>query len=245
VTDVLVLCYHAVSPSWTATLSVTPDALERQLSLLIRRGWRAATFTDAVLDPPAARTMAVTFDDAFASVRVLGQPILDKLGIPATVFAPTAFMARRQPLNWTGIYQWLGTPQAGELAAMDWDDLGALIDRGWEIGSHTRTHPHLTALDDQALDIELAVSRQECAEHLGRPCRSIAYPYGDVDHRVGDRARATGYLAGAELSSSLRPGGQHRWPRVGIYHGDGTGRFKLKVNPLLRRWRASPLWLRE
>lgn len=240
--DVLVLCYHAVSPTWTATLSVTPDALERQLALLVRRGWRSATFTQAVLDPPARRTLAVTFDDAFASVRTLAQPILAELGISATVFAPTAFMSHRQLLPWAGIDHWQDTPDAAEVMSMDWDDLGALSDLGWEIGSHSRTHPRLTTLDNDALREELAVSFGECAEHLGQPCRSVAYPYGDVSDRVADRARAVGYRAGAGLGSSLRPRGAHRWPRVGIYHNDVDQRFKLKMNPVMRRWRASPLW---
>ena len=41
--DVLVLCYHAVSPSWPAPMSIAPDAFERQLRFLVRRGYRAAT----------------------------------------------------------------------------------------------------------------------------------------------------------------------------------------------------------
>jgi hypothetical protein len=41
----LVLCYHALSPTWEAELSITPDAFERQIELLLRRGWHPATFT--------------------------------------------------------------------------------------------------------------------------------------------------------------------------------------------------------
>src|SRR5205085_9051635 len=84
--DVLVLCYHAVSPTWGASLSVTPDEFESQLRTLLRRGWRGATFRDAVLRPPWPRTLAVTFDDAFLSVLELAHPILARLGLPATVF---------------------------------------------------------------------------------------------------------------------------------------------------------------
>jgi peptidoglycan/xylan/chitin deacetylase (PgdA/CDA1 family) len=127
---------------------------------------------------------------------------------------------------------------------MDWDELGGLSDLGWEIGSHTRTHPRLTALDEQTLREELTVSMHECADHLGVPCRSIAYPYGDVDQRVAERAREAGYVAGAGLSSSLKPLGAHRWPRIGIYHEDVDQRFRLKMNPVMRRWRASQLWPR-
>ena len=60
----IVLCYHAVSESWPATLSVTPQALERQLRLLSNRGYRGETFTEAILAPMGARTMDVTFFDA-------------------------------------------------------------------------------------------------------------------------------------------------------------------------------------
>jgi peptidoglycan/xylan/chitin deacetylase (PgdA/CDA1 family) len=243
VNDVLVLCYHAVSPTWDATLSVTPDALERQLSLLVRRGWRASTFTDAVLDPPAPRTLAVTFDDAFASVHKLAEPILTELGMAATVFAPTAFMAQRQPLGWAGVDHWRHTHDAAELICMDWSELGELADAGWEIGSHTRTHPRLTELAYTELRDELHGSLQDCAEHLGRRrCCSIAYPYGDVDRRVAEAAREAGYLTGASLSSSLASLGPHRWPRIGIYNADADRRFRLKMTPTMRRLRASPLW---
>lgn len=144
--DVLVLAYHAVSPTWKAALSVTPETLEAQLTRLVNRGWHGATFTEAVLRPPYQRTLAVTFDDAFKSVLVWAQPILARLGLRATVFVPTAFMSRRQPLLWPGIDDWLDTEFASELEGMCWEDLPTLVLQGWEIGSHTCTHPKLTRL---------------------------------------------------------------------------------------------------
>jgi peptidoglycan/xylan/chitin deacetylase (PgdA/CDA1 family) len=242
VSDVLVLCYHAVSPGWNAELSVTPDAFERQVTHLLRRGWRAATFSDAVLRPPSRRTLAITFDDAFASVKEYAAPVLARLGATATMFAPTAFLSGRQQLVWPGIDDYQGTADERELVAMDWDDLGELADRGWEIGSHTRTHPHLTELDDERLELELSESRNDCSSRLGRPCPSIAYPYGDVDERVAAAAQRAGYVAGAGLSHSLEPLGPHRHPRVGIYHDDGWWRFRLKAAGPMRKLRASRLW---
>jgi peptidoglycan/xylan/chitin deacetylase (PgdA/CDA1 family) len=241
VPDVLVLCYHAVSPTWNATFSVTPDTLERQLSRLVRAGWRGASFTDAVLAPPAAKTLAVTFDDAFASVSEMAEPILTRLGLPGTVFAPTEFMSRRQALRWQGIEGWLGTTHEPELRCMNWDDLGRLADIGWEIGSHTRSHPHLPALTDDQLRDELRGSFEQCSTNLGRPCRSIAYPYGDVDVRVATLAREVGYQTGACLAHSLVHLGPHRWPRVGVWHNDSDLRFRLKISPLTRAARVSRL----
>jgi peptidoglycan/xylan/chitin deacetylase (PgdA/CDA1 family) len=239
--DVIVLCYHAVSPRWDADLSVTPDVLDRQLGYLLARGWRATTFTDAVRGRMPGRSLAVTFDDAFASVARLALPILARHGIPATVFAPTGFMDGGAQLAWSGTDHWRASPFADELAAMDWDGLRALADAGWEIGSHTCTHPRLTSLDDVALAGELTESRERCARELGRPCRSIAYPYGDVDARVAAAAAAAGYEAGAKLAADLRDEGPLRFPRIGIYHPDAWARFRLKVAGPVRRLRRSAL----
>jgi peptidoglycan/xylan/chitin deacetylase (PgdA/CDA1 family) len=241
-TEIMVLCYHAVSPSWESTLAVTPAEFERQMKLLDRRGWRAATFADALVNPPGPRTVAITFDDAYRSIQLHARPVLAALSWPATVFVPTAFASSRQTLTWPGIEQWLGTPSAGELLSMDWDDLRGLEDDGWEIGSHTCTHPHLTALSDDELRGELTASLEACSEHMRHPCRTIAYPYGDTDARVARAAGEAGYAAGAALSSSLRGGEPLRWPRVGIYDRDAGRRFELKVSRITRWLRASPLW---
>jgi peptidoglycan/xylan/chitin deacetylase (PgdA/CDA1 family) len=238
----MVLCYHAVSPTWTATLSVTPDALERQLTWLTRHGWHGTTFRAALLAPTAERTLAVTFDDAFASVLELAHPILASLGLPATVFAPTAFAATGQPLRWSGIEHWAQTPSAPELRCLTWGALGQLAQEGWEVGSHTRTHPHLPSLTGEELHTELAESRSEISERLGSECTSLAYPYGDADLRVAKAAEAAGYTVGASMSSHLEWLGVLRWPRLGIYHVDTLGRFKLKTTRGMRWVRSSRLW---
>ncbi len=239
--EVIVLCYHAVSPDWDADLSVTPETLDRQIGFLVRRGWRATTFTDAVLGRSPGRALAITFDDAFASVRSHAAPILHRHGVPATVFAPTAFMDGGTDLEWPGVAHWKESDFAGELAALDWSELRELAQAGWEIGSHTCTHPHLTTLDDTTLGEELTRSRERCTQELGRPCRSIAYPYGDVDARVAAAAAGAGYEAGAKLAADLRHEGPLRFPRVGIYHPDDWRRFRLKVAGPVRRLRRSAL----
>jgi peptidoglycan/xylan/chitin deacetylase (PgdA/CDA1 family) len=233
-TDVLVLCYHAVSETWPADLSVTPDALRRQLRLLVRRGYQGVTFSRAVLDPPAGRCLAVTFDDAFDSVHRLARPILDELGLRASVFAPTDFPGRSQSLCWPGIDRWLGTPHEEELRPMSWAQLAELAAAGWEVGSHTAGHPHLTELGAEELARELGDSRAECERRLGTACTAIAYPYGDVDQRVVDATRRAGYLAGAALPPAWHGPRELEFPRVGVYLRDGGLRYRLKVSPAVR-----------
>ncbi len=236
-TDTLVLCYHAVSEHWEASISVAPERLHDQLAGLLRRGYRATTFTRAVLDPPAPRTLAITFDDAYRSVLELARPVLEELGVVASVYVPTGFAGQATPMTWPGIDMWLGGAHERELLPLGWDELGLLADAGWEVGSHTRTHPHLTTLtDDEALAAELADSRAAVADALGQPCRSLAYPYGDMDRRVVAMARHTGYEAGGAIGST-RPPSRLDWPRIGVYQRDDARRFALKASPAVRRLR--------
>jgi peptidoglycan/xylan/chitin deacetylase (PgdA/CDA1 family) len=244
--DVLVLCYHAFSPDWPADLSVSPECFEEQLELLVRRGYVGATFERAITDPPGPRTVVVTFDDAFRSVRELALPVMRRLGLPGSVYVPTDYPGAPGAMAWAGTDHWLGGPYEHELRCLGWDELGELAQEGWEVGSHTRSHPRLTMLDDEALAAELEGSRAACEDALELPCRSIAYPYGDVDERVVAEARAAGYVVGAALPAGrLHPGGPLRWPRIGVFNGDDLQRFRLKVSPLIRSVRRTPLWVRR
>lgn len=238
--DVLVLCYHALSPAWSATLSITPERFERQVSLLLERGYRGVTFTEAVASPSRGRVVAITFDDAYRSVIELGLPMLERFGLPATVFAPTDFIGAEKPLRWPGIDCWLDGPHERELTPMSWNELRTLRDAGWEIGSHTGSHPHLTEMDERSLIDELERSKASCERNLSCSCTSLAYPYGDVDERVAASAARAGYRAGAALPGRrLGPRQALVWPRIGIYHLDDSRRFRLKVSRLARSLRSS------
>jgi peptidoglycan/xylan/chitin deacetylase (PgdA/CDA1 family) len=239
VIDVLVLSYHAVSRNWPAALSVLPDRFEAQMRLLAARGYRGATLHDAVHDPPSPLTVAVTFDDAYRSVFDEALPILNRVGFPATVFVPTDFPDSQSVMSWPGIDRWLGGPHADELRCLSWDQLQALADVGWEIGSHTCSHPHLTELGDEDLARELSGSRERCEENLHLPCRSLAYPYGDFDGRVVSAARDAGFTAACIVTDGLAPAGPLVWPRVGIYHDDGAASYRVKVSRAVRHLRMT------
>jgi peptidoglycan/xylan/chitin deacetylase (PgdA/CDA1 family) len=240
--DVLVLCYHAVSDDWPAGFAVSADQLGRQVGSLLERGYVGATFADAVAAPPAPRTLAVTFDDAYRSVYDNARPVLGALGVPASVFVPTSLVGSERPMAWPGTDQWLGSPYATELTPMSWDELGELGELGWELGSHSRTHPRLPTLAADALREELEGSRSDLEERTGTRCASIAYPYGDYDEAVVAASRSAGFSAGGALAGRVRKPGKMLFPRVGIYGKDGSVRFRVKASPAVRRLRASHLW---
>jgi peptidoglycan/xylan/chitin deacetylase (PgdA/CDA1 family) len=236
--DPLVLCYHAISEDWPADLSITTTQLREQLELVLKWGYRGATFHDAVASSWSEPTVVVTFDDAFSSVLERAYPILSSLGLPGTVFVVTDFADRGQPMRWPGIDHWLGGVHEPELRGLSWRQLEQMANAGWEIGSHTRTHPRLTKLPDDELANELRGSREACENALGRACRSLAYPYGDFDSRVGAAAARAGYEAAATLPSKMSRPTALAWPRVGIYHNDSLRRFRVKVSPRVRRVRT-------
>ena len=238
--DVLVLCYHAISPDWPAPLSVTPERLQRQLELLVSRGYQGATFYEAVTSRQPGKKLVVTFDDAYLSQYELAYPILSSLGLPGTIFVVTDFADSGRTLGWPGIDHWLDGPHRAELRSLSWGQLRELVGAGWEVGSHTRTHPMLTALDDEELVRELRESRETCETELGRRCPSLAYPYGDVDSRVAAAAATAGYVAAAALAARLEQGSPlMMWPRLGIYGKDSLPRFRVKVSPSARRLRQA------
>jgi peptidoglycan/xylan/chitin deacetylase (PgdA/CDA1 family) len=232
-----VLCYHAISHTWPAALAVSPYMFRQQLETLLRRGYSGVTFTDMVHGEAPPRAFAVTFDDAYRSVMRNARPVLDDLGVPATVFAPTSMVGKPGPMVWDGIDHWLGTAYEPELTCMSWAELRELRGAGWEIASHTKSHPRLTELEDDELGTELVESREVCERELGLSSVTLAYPYGIHDARVRSAARDAGYAAAA----ADRPGPvrQFQWPRINLHPVDDPLRFRLKVSPAVRILRDS------
>jgi peptidoglycan/xylan/chitin deacetylase (PgdA/CDA1 family) len=235
----IVLCYHAVSESWGHRLSVPPEALESQVRQLLRRRYRPVAAADLLSG--SGRTFHVTFDDAFRST-LDALPVLERLRVPATVFACSKLADGGLPLPVLHPAD-EGETTENDLRTLDWDGLRELGERGIEVGSHSLSHPFLTQLSDAELDRELRESRARLESELGRRCRFVAYPYGDHDERVRDRARAAGYEAGFALPGRAKPFDRFGIPRIGIWRKDGSVRVLLKTSAArraigaLRRWR--------
>jgi len=221
----LVLCYHAVSATWPWRYAVAPGALEAQVRSLLEREFRPVTFAELVAGSPDERLLAITFDDGYRSVAERALPLLDRLAAPATAFVcPGLVEERALRLSRT---DWIAAGAAAEIEPMGWAELRRLRDAGWEIGSHTRTHPRLTELGDAALAAELAGSSADIERELGAPCPSLAYPFGDHDDRVVAAAAAAGYSQAAIAGSARRrrPPERLRWPRLVVTRGRDPARL--------------------
>jgi peptidoglycan/xylan/chitin deacetylase (PgdA/CDA1 family) len=224
----VVLCYHAVSDAWDHLLSVRPTVFARQLRLMRARGYGAASAADVARG--RGRLFHVTFDDALSSV-ANAVPVLERLRVPATVFACTDF-ARSGAVFDVPELTAEASAHPDELATMDWEALAELSERGIEIGSHTKSHPHLRGLSDLELCAELQESRQALEEMLRRPCRFLAFPYGEHDERVRSSARAAGYDGAFGLPGLSKPWDAFAIPRVGIWRHTNLVRTAVKTSPL-------------
>jgi peptidoglycan/xylan/chitin deacetylase (PgdA/CDA1 family) len=83
-----------------------------------------------------------------------------------------------------------GFPRRALLSAAQ---LRLLADEGMTIGSHTCSHARLTEVDADAAQAEIADSRRELEDLLGREVAHFAYPYGLFDPSVREMVVRAGY----------------------------------------------------
>ena len=235
------LGYHAVSSTWTAQLAVSEAVLTSQLEYLRNRGYVGLTFSEAEsrrrAGTLARRSLVVTFDDGYAST-LRAAPILRTFGFPGTVFVVTNFLDSGAPLSWAGIDAFGGSEVREELRPLTWDEVDRLSASGWEIGSHTASHPLLTQVDDERLRSELERSRAAIVHRLGS-CSSLAYPYGVADERVAAAARRAGYDAACMLTFAHFVDEPFRRPRVGLASNDTRLRLAAQVSGIGQAARRS------
>ena len=105
-----------------------------------------------------SKVVILSFDDNRKGNFTYAKPILDKYGFKATFFIICGKTVDKGAMNWQYI------------AAMQRD--------GMDIESHTMTHKHLNHLSANALNFEIAGSKQCLASH-GYNITSFAYPYGE------------------------------------------------------------------
>lgn len=118
----------------------------------------AHTFA-AVTSPQPAAKVSFTFDDGYLSALQKAAPVLAEYGMTGTEYIITGNIGK------TGYLQW---PQVTQLQQQ----------YGWEIGSHTVSHPELSVVDAAKLERELLHSKT-VLESKGFTPTSFASPYGD------------------------------------------------------------------
>lgn len=186
-----ILMYHVVSAPTVGApypeLFVPARVFGAQMRTLARHGYHGVTLSQVdaywrsgVALPP--KPIVVSFDDGYLSDYTHALPALRRLGWPGVL-----------NLEWDNL-------RPGDLPPLL---VRRLIKAGWEVDSHTLTHPDLTTVSDAQLRDELVRSRDLIRRHFHVPADFFCYPAGRFDARVVAAVRAAGYRGATTTSPGL------------------------------------------
>ena len=83
----------------------------------------------------------------------------------------------------------------GKQGYLSWDQIKDLDKRGFEIGSHTLSHPtDLKMTYEDQLFAEVHISKDILENVLGHSIKSFCYPRGRADERIKEMVVEAGYL---------------------------------------------------
>ncbi len=233
-----ILTMHSIDESGSA-ISLSPTELEGLLDGIARSGHRIVPLSELLARPGVPDQVAITFDDGLASVVEEALPILARRGLVATVFVVTGYLGRTN--------DWPGQPtDAPRLPMMGWEEMEALTEAGWEVGSHTVSHPDLTGLSPDGLEPEIQTAAETIRRRLGVAPQTMAYPYGKANRAVMEAAGKQHRWALGTRLAALDPSVDHplELPRLDAYYLRESWTHGLFGGPLLGAWLAGRRRLR-
>lgn len=232
----VVLLYHRIGPvkltSHVAGQYVSPCVLRWALDGLRDRGWQCVSLSRCVElgrgEADEGDTFAITFDDGYLSVYERACPVLAERDMTATIYVVVDLLG--------GVNEWDKRAGDTEEPMMSAQHARELADAGFEIGSHTLTHPHLPGLENDRLRAEIADSKHKLEDLIGREVVSFSYPYGDFDARVLAAAAAAGYknAVSTKLGAVVPGTGLFEIPRVNVRWNGFGWQLRRKIGRAVR-----------
>jgi len=178
-----VLMYHKVNDLPENPLTMPISLFDEQMDQLRQLGY-AVVGLDEVLGhyvdgkPLPPQAVLITFDDGYHDNLENPARVLKKYGYPAVLFVPIGYLGERLPL-----------PHEERLAAqglvnrtIDWEEIAELERDGVRIESHGISHRPLADLEVDEAAREIALSKFQLEEKLGRPVRAFSYVKGSEAH---------------------------------------------------------------
>jgi peptidoglycan/xylan/chitin deacetylase (PgdA/CDA1 family) len=225
-----VLTFHAIDD--LPSVIAFPAALFRQgMARIQRAGYRAISLLDVAQclrarAPFPDRSLVLTFDDGYQSVYEQGFPILQRLGLRATVFLTVGERPPSSPVE--------RLPSLSGRSMLSWSEIREMQRWGIEFGAHTLTHPDLTRLPSERLEHEVLRSQEIVEDELGVPVPCFAYPFGRANRASRQVARRHFTLACTDqlglLSARSDP---YLLARLDAFYLRSARAFDLLLGPAL------------
>jgi peptidoglycan/xylan/chitin deacetylase (PgdA/CDA1 family) len=137
--------------------------------------------------------VGLCFDDGYRDVAANALPVIERLGLRATVFVATGVIDGTAG----------GWSHAQQPPVLSWAEIDDLISGGvLSFGSHMVNHRNLLTLDDATARAEIAESKVALEARTGCPGNSFCYPAG----WFGARERRFVAEAGFTVATSSEPG---------------------------------------
>ncbi len=222
----VVILYHHVSDTTPKSTSISPAAFEAQMDYLAQNNFTVVPLLELTEklrkgEPLPDKTVAISFDDSYASVYESAFPRLKKRGWPFTFFVNTDAV---------------GT---GKIF-VNWDQLREMAKAGATIANHSSSHTHLPRREGSEsaaqwrdrITQDINNAQQKIKQEIGTAPMILAYPFGEYDVDVQRVAKKLGYIAFGQQSGALYGKGDlqsvPRFPFGGSF--TALDDFILKVN---------------
>jgi peptidoglycan/xylan/chitin deacetylase (PgdA/CDA1 family) len=163
--------------------------------------------------------VAVTFDDGTADFVDEALPVLERHGVPATLYVATDFVDRGLPFPDEGVpVSWAALRDAHATGLVD-------------LGSHTHTHALLDRLPAHEIAGELDRSVDLIEEHVGVRADHFAYPKAVAGSPAADVAVRERFASAALAGCRANRPGLDAWrlARSPLQKSDGLKYFSRKV----------------
>lgn len=181
--ELRVLLYHDIPAENLGTFARQLRWLARRWDFVSPKQFEAMMAGEEAV---CGRKLLLTFDDGYASNRIVADTVLADLGISAIFFVVSDFVgiAADDVEEFIRIRMFPGEMRPRidrRMTNMRWSDLEALLERGHSIGSHTMTHARLSVpIESLELRREIVESADRLERRLGVRIEHFAFPFGDV-----------------------------------------------------------------
>jgi len=208
-----ILFYHRVSDGPRGP-AVSPRRFCEQLDAIAAEGYRGVDVLTALDAAPGA--VGLAFDGGYLDLPEHVLPELERHGFSATVFLATGRVAVR----------------GGGHEFLSWDDVSRLDGGPLRFEAGTATYPNLLAVDDARAHEEIAGSKRELEERLGREVSVFCYPRGLFGEREVRLVAAAGYRAACTEDPGLNSGSTSpfRLHRIRVEPRDSLLDFRAKLD---------------